>query len=88
MSGSGHCRGHIASWPVNNLDRNFSPLDLDGVKVCLSLRPCSPYFSKWHLSAAAHAGPPIRSPLLRLIRRTGIFLMVDHATGKAGCHSR
>lgn len=32
MSGSGHCRGHIASWPVNNLDRNFSPLDLDGVK--------------------------------------------------------
>lgn len=32
MSGPGHCRGHIAAWPVNNLDRNFSPLDLDGVK--------------------------------------------------------
>lgn len=32
MSGSGHCRRHIASWPVNNLDRDFSPLDLDGVK--------------------------------------------------------
>ena len=32
MSGLGHCSGHIAAWHVNNLDRNFSPLDLDGVK--------------------------------------------------------
>ena len=32
MSGPGHCRGHIAAWPVNNLDRNFSPLELNGVK--------------------------------------------------------
>lgn len=32
MSGPGHCRGHIAAWSVNNLDRNFSPLELNGVK--------------------------------------------------------
>lgn len=35
MSGPGHCRGHIAAWPVNNLDSNFSPLELDGVKSLL-----------------------------------------------------
>lgn len=32
MPGTGHCRGHVTTGAVNNLNRNFSPLDLDGVK--------------------------------------------------------
>ena len=32
MSGPGHCRGHVTTWAVYNLNRNFSPLDPDGVK--------------------------------------------------------
>lgn len=32
MSGPGHCRGHIAAGPVNNLDRDFSPADPHGVQ--------------------------------------------------------
>lgn len=32
MPGTGHSRCHVTTGAVNNLDRNFSPLDLDGVK--------------------------------------------------------
>ena len=32
MSGPGHCRGHIAAWPVNNLDRDLSAADPYGVQ--------------------------------------------------------
>lgn len=32
MPGTDHCRGHVTTGAVNNLNRNFSPLELDGVK--------------------------------------------------------
>lgn len=88
MPGTGHCRCHITTGAVNNLDRNFSPLVLDGVKRLFVAAAMLAVFSRWHFRAAAHAGPPMLSPLLRLIRRTGAFLMVDNAAGKSGGHSR
>lgn len=35
MPGTCHCRGHVTTGAVNNLNRNFSPLELDGVKSLL-----------------------------------------------------
>ncbi len=32
MPGAGHCRCHVTTGAVNNLNRNFSPLELNGVK--------------------------------------------------------
>ena len=32
MPGTGHCRGLVTTGAVINLNRNFSPLELDGVK--------------------------------------------------------
>lgn len=32
MPDTEHCRCHVTTGAVNNLNRNFSPLELDGVK--------------------------------------------------------
>lgn len=32
MPGTDHCRCHVTTGAVNNLNRNFSPFELDGVK--------------------------------------------------------
>ena len=35
MPDTEHCRCHVTTGAVNNLNRNFSPLELDGVKSLL-----------------------------------------------------
>lgn len=88
MTGSGHGRRHITTAPVDDFDCHFLFADTHCVNRLGVATPMFAIFSKWHLSAAAHAGPPMLSRLLRLIRRTGAFLMIDNAAGKPGGHSR
>lgn len=57
MSGPGHCRGHIAAWPVNNLDRHFSPLDLDGVKSLFVTAAMLAIFLKMAFERGGTCGP-------------------------------
>lgn len=88
MAGSGHGRRHITTAPVDDFDRHFLFADTHCVNRLGVTTSMLAIFLKMAFERGGACWPPMLSPLLRLIRRTGDFRMVDHAEGKASGHSR